>query len=213
MRNLVKAECHPEKNVKAKGLCSSCYKTSLKNQLVGSKCSNHPEKKAVAKSLCESCYNCKIRKEKICSIKSNCHPDRPHEAKGFCRACYHNNYERPTKATCHPTEVHHGFGLCAGCFKLRRTMIKRKLTQEDFNQLLKFQQNCCAICYRNFEDIVQSGIKKSPCIDHNHQTNEVRGLLCHNCNVGIGFLGENLEALSRAISYLQNPPFQEMKNA
>ena len=41
------------------------------------------------------------------------------------------------------------------------------------------------------------------CIDHDHQTNEARGLLCHNCNTALGLVGDNLETLSNLISYVQ----------
>ena len=41
------------------------------------------------------------------------------------------------------------------------------------------------------------------CIDHNHQTGEVRGLLCSNCNAGLGGLGDNIERLKKAITYLE----------
>ena len=41
------------------------------------------------------------------------------------------------------------------------------------------------------------------CIDHDHQTNEVRGLLCHNCNTALGLVGDNLDTLSNLITYLR----------
>ena len=41
------------------------------------------------------------------------------------------------------------------------------------------------------------------CIDHDHETNEPRGLLCHNCNTAIGLVGDNLETLSNLIEYLK----------
>ena len=42
------------------------------------------------------------------------------------------------------------------------------------------------------------------CIDHDHQTDEVRGLLCHNCNTALGLVGDNVETLSKLITYLNN---------
>jgi hypothetical protein len=41
------------------------------------------------------------------------------------------------------------------------------------------------------------------CIDHNHETNEVRGLLCHNCNRGLGFLKDSAELVKKAATYLE----------
>lgn len=40
---------------------------------------------------------------------------------------------------------------------------------------------------------------RGPNVDHDHETGAVRGILCHNCNTGLGLLGENLEA---AMEYL-----------
>ena len=44
------------------------------------------------------------------------------------------------------------------------------------------------------------------CIDHDHTTGKVRGILCTACNVGIGHLGDNIEGLEKALRYLSNPP-------
>ncbi len=64
---------------------------------------------------------------------------------------------------------------------------------EDFEHLRKQQKNLCALC-----------LKKLPLtVDHCHKTGRVRGLLCGNCNRGIGCLKENLATLKRAINYLQ----------
>lgn len=63
----------------------------------------------------------------------------------------------------------------------------------EFNELIESQNNRCAICNRKMW---------SPHIDHNHSTGAVRGLLCSNCNTGIGLLGDSPERLLSAILYL-----------
>jgi transposase-like protein len=40
-------------------------------------------------------------------------------------------------------------------------------------------------------------------IDHDHETQVVRGILCVNCNTGIGRLGDSVEGLLQAVAYLQ----------
>jgi len=41
------------------------------------------------------------------------------------------------------------------------------------------------------------------CIDHCHNSKEFRGWLCHDCNRGIGLLGDNLEGVLNAVNYLK----------
>jgi len=76
-----------------------------------------------------------------------------------------------------------------------------KLSLKEFNQKLEEQNNCCAICGRNFSEF-----KKGAQVDHNHQTGKVRGLLCSPCNTAIGSLkaDKGIDVLCSAISYLRN---------
>ena len=67
------------------------------------------------------------------------------------------------------------------------------LTLEQFEQMLLAQDNCCPICLK--ELII-------PCVDHDHNTNKIRGLLCSSCNTGIGHLKDNVSNLQNAIDYL-----------
>lgn len=56
----------------------------------------------------------------------------------------------------------------------------------------------CAIC----EKLLSQDTKHIH-VDHCHKTNKVRGLLCSNCNKGLGFFKDNTNSLARAILYLQ----------
>jgi len=76
--------------------------------------------------------------------------------------------------------------------KIRRYK-KYNLSLEEFNLLLTKSQNACQICKR----------KEDLCIDHCHKTNKVRGILCKNCNTGIGMLQDDIEVLSKSIAYLE----------
>jgi hypothetical protein len=62
------------------------------------------------------------------------------------------------------------------------------------------QKGCCAICgvHQN-----ERSDGKDLAVDHDHETGEVRGLLCTNCNTGIGQLQEDPEVLLKAIEYLK----------
>lgn len=71
------------------------------------------------------------------------------------------------------------------------------ITNEDYDQLLAQQDGVCAIC-GNLPG------KQVLEIDHDHATGLVRGLLCHKCNVGIGFLNDDTVVLHKAIEYLES---------
>src|SRR5688572_6206997 len=53
-------------------------------------------------------------------------------------------------------------------------------TPKDWKRELETQDNSCAICLRPFSSTLK------PMQDHNHETNELRGILCHHCNVALG---------------------------
>lgn len=82
-----------------------------------------------------------------------------------------------------------------------RVALRRKqkygVTEEDYDNMLKAQKNSCAICKKSTEEL---GYQL--CVDHCHKTNVVRGLLCHNCNKGIGMLQDSIPYLKKAIKYL-----------
>jgi hypothetical protein len=68
------------------------------------------------------------------------------------------------------------------------------LTEEEYNNMVLSQNNVCVICNKPSSRTLH--------IDHDHVTGKVRGLLCSNCNLGIGLLQEDLTILNRAIEYL-----------
>jgi len=72
------------------------------------------------------------------------------------------------------------------------------LSEAEYQILLLKQKSRCAIC-----GISQAEMSRNLSIDHCHATGKVRGLLCGNCNRGIGFLEENISTLENAIKYLR----------
>jgi hypothetical protein len=71
------------------------------------------------------------------------------------------------------------------------------ISLEEYNQMFIEQDGCCAICGTH-----QSYLNKPLYIDHDHITNKIRKLLCHNCNCLLGFCLDDTEILNRAIEYL-----------
>lgn len=69
------------------------------------------------------------------------------------------------------------------------------ITSEEYHKYEKKQENCCAICNKKLERLF---------VDHNHITKQIRGLLCFNCNTGLGQFKDNIVFLKSAIKYLGN---------
>lgn len=80
------------------------------------------------------------------------------------------------------------------------------LTLEDYEKLYEKQKGKCAIC----------GIFRSPrnhkygakphdsiCVDHDHKTKRVRGLLCFKCNFALGLMKDDIECFRKAVLYLE----------
>ena len=110
------------------------------------------------------------------------------------------------------------FGHCIECHKaygkkweednkeLRREVHMRSHLQrtygisiEQYDQLRQRQDYRCRICSIH-ESEAQHG---RLCVDHCHGSGKVRGLLCKKCNSAIGLLGDNVDILSAAITYLE----------
>lgn len=73
----------------------------------------------------------------------------------------------------------------------------RKRRVRGLPEPLRVMRSVCECCS-------QPPTERELALDHNHQTGEFRGWLCHRCNLGIGLLGDSLEGLLRAVRYL-NP--------
>jgi len=79
--------------------------------------------------------------------------------------------------------------------KLKRTY---GISYTEYLAILESQNSCCAICG------TANGRTRALAVDHCHDTGEIRGLLCSNCNTGIGNLRDDIELLQKAIQYLEN---------
>lgn len=79
-------------------------------------------------------------------------------------------------------------------FRAWKLATKYGLTVAQYQALLSSQDGKCAIC-------AVSLVK--PCVDHNHKTGAVRGILCDGCNVGLGRFADNPQTLRRAADYLE----------
>lgn len=73
---------------------------------------------------------------------------------------------------------------------------KYGITLAQYDDLLKRQAGCCAICHRRPRPDI------SLHVDHDHESGRVRGLLCFRCNNALGDLGDTARMVGRAVDYL-----------
>lgn len=70
------------------------------------------------------------------------------------------------------------------------------MTFQQVQEMYISQNGCCGICEIRFKS------RRHIHIDHNHTTKKVRALLCHKCNVGLGYFNEDTSLLTKAIEYI-----------
>lgn len=72
------------------------------------------------------------------------------------------------------------------------------MTLDEWEMLFESQGCACAICGSK-----EPGSTKGWHTDHDHESGHIRGILCFGCNRGLGMLGDSLETVCRAVSYLR----------
>lgn len=82
----------------------------------------------------------------------------------------------------------------------QNTRLKQKfgINHDQYMLMLHEQNSVCAICEK--PEPVEG---RSLSVDHDHETGRVRGLLCSNCNPGIGKFKESIDLLRKAVAYLE----------
>ena len=118
-----------------------------------------------------------------------------------CRSC---GVEKPL------SEFHNKQADCKECrsrFDRERYLADRSnyykrtygITEADYDAMYFEQEGCCAICGKH-----QTQDKRRFCVDHCHETGNVRALLCHNCNTALGKFQDNEDLLRRAADYIRS---------
>lgn len=121
----------------------------------------------------------------------------------FCKRCFkHKNSNAfPDQ---HPLRFRN---ICLDCVdslrnhqntiaKKYRYKTKYNLSVEAVNAIIQTQNYKCAIC----QDYINEATR--PHVDHCHSTGKIRGILCFNCNVGLGYFKDKIKVLQQAIKYL-----------
>lgn len=75
------------------------------------------------------------------------------------------------------------------------------ITLDDYDALFAAQNGLCAAC--GFPGIPRRDRLRPLVVDHDHQTGQVRGLLCNHCNVAIGMVSDDAARLRQLAEYLE----------
>lgn len=148
-----------------------------------------------------------------------CNEDKPlvYKNKTQCQACYRREKRRerglrkPGRPAGEPrTHCSKGHELdaantlivgkrrrCRLCFRESSLLRIYDLTPEQYAQMLEAQDGKCAICRHEF-----TGENRDTNVDHCHKTGKVRGILCPDCNRGLGLFRDDPVLLQRALEYV-----------
>jgi hypothetical protein len=90
-------------------------------------------------------------------------------------------------------------GACVGKLPHSQDMALKRtfgISLKDYDKMFDRQGGVCAICGRE-------PVKQRLCVDHDHVTEEIRGLLCRPCNLILGNACDDVSILNNAIKYLR----------
>lgn len=74
----------------------------------------------------------------------------------------------------------------------------KDMSYERYEEMLIEQDNRCKICSTHNDDLT-----RKLAVDHNHDTGEVRGLLCSQCNYFLGIVSNNIDIFTKSVDYLK----------
>jgi hypothetical protein len=164
-----------------------------------------PKEKAAVRKKNKKNKSGKFFCDHSCQMKYFFPDELRHQGNKTCRKC---NQEKPKSDFYFANKEKTRYAVeCKACSSNRTTAINKNnpnrvnvtrryaygIEPEQYDTMFEKQKGLCAICQKN----------KKLCVDHNHFTGEIRGLLCHDCNRGLGSFRDNIDFLKRALEYLR----------
>ena len=135
------------------------------------------------------CGKCKLEKDEICFGRSR---QSPGGLRWACKDC--RKLETKSEATKEKQRLRSAKWYASGKHRDAYYFRKFGITGERYNEMFAEQNGVCAICFGRDARRLH--------VDHSHETNVVRGLLCGRCNRAIGFLKDNAQIALSAANYL-----------
>lgn len=113
-----------------------------------------------------------------------------------CRSC---GVEKPLSEFHLRSDTGRHQNGCKECYHSAQMQRNYGISFADYDRMYHEQDGFCAICR-----LPQNSKRNTRfCVDHDHDTGEVRGLLCDSCNRGIGLLKDDPRLLENAAKYLR----------
>ena len=138
------------------------------------------------------CKTCKLEKDISYFAKHSCNSvSHKRYYQAHCKECTHNSYLK-----LHPKKI-------AQTTKDNHLRTAFRMTEAEYLKKLSEQNGVCAICKKP-ETVLIFGKIIALSVDHNHETNKNRGLLCAKCNRGLGCYIDSPELLIAASQYLRS---------
>lgn len=129
---------------------------------------------------------------------TNCnHTDRKHFAKGLCHSCYNLawNNRSPEAREKWLKSLKDNYKPVDYMKKHGEHLFRRYgITYEDFLRIRAEQNDSCVICNKQFS--------RTPHVDHDHETNLTRQLICSGCNLKVGVFESDKDIVKEIILYL-----------
>lgn len=173
-------------------------------------CPNHSDRKAGPRSgLCTGCYRKRWQASRVNGPKCTKHPDRAAKARNMCDSCYQKAWKIKTYGV--STDPGNTRRSRAGYRRRKRDdpdYVRRSyyrfqygLSLEQVEQMISAQEGRCAICHAPPIGGAHGGKLN---VDHDPDSQAIRGMLCNQCNQAIGLLRHDVDRLRSAIEYLQS---------
>lgn len=147
--------------------------------------------------ITKACSKCGKRKRLVDFSKSRRHKS----GRGsWCKECINRNSakwkkDNPDKSAASVRRFY--WKHRAQCI-LKRRCYNVGITTKEYLEIFRLHNGKCDIC-----GVSHLELNKGLCIDHNHETGKIRGLICDNCNKMLGHSKDNPIILENAITYLQ----------
>lgn len=133
-----------------------------------------------------------------------------HGYQSFCKACMYRRHKlwcaRPGNKEKMAARLRKERAKDPERFRDYDLRSRMKLKPGTYQEMYARQNGKCAICER--PNGGQRG-KYRFHVDHCHDSGTIRGLLCHNCNVGIGNLKHSEKLMLKAVEYLRRYPITQ----